>query len=442
LEQLRDALGARREEPNFGLVTVRAFVDSNGNGRPDTGEAQAAGSYNDPCGGSRIEMSASAMRFFDYGTRANSVTVSGRQPLFRVSDGGQRPDHASRACESWANPAFGTCSTAYPETAGGGGAGGTIRSLDIRTLDGNDFAIVEVVDSPPTYMAGGRGADHLIGGPAPDTLIGAENDPASGEAGDDPFDGGDNLEGMAGNDKLVGNLGGDALRGGPGNDSLYGDGGSDSTDGGPGGDLLSGGSGNDAHNSRDGARDSVTCGPGVDTVTADWADAIATDCESVDRGPRPPGTQNPPVFSPVSPEPPADAPAGDRSGLPTGRGLPPTPRALTVKPRSSATVRRSGRVSIALRCPSAEPGVTGVAVLRSAKRVRVGQRRKIANFGSDSFVCAGSNAAVQFRLNAAQRRALRRAGVISAKLTVVVRDAGGQATQAAHATKLRAAKRR
>jgi PASTA domain len=43
-------------------------------------------------------------------------------------------------------------------------------------------------------------------------------------------------------------------------------------------------SGNDTIDARDGERDSVTCGVGADTVKADPADVVATDCEQVERG--------------------------------------------------------------------------------------------------------------------------------------------------------------
>jgi hypothetical protein len=47
---------------------------------------------------------------------------------------------------------------------------------------------------------------------------------------------------------------------------------------------VAAGSGNHTINVRDGARDTVSCGPGPDTVTADPKDNVATDCERVRRG--------------------------------------------------------------------------------------------------------------------------------------------------------------
>jgi hypothetical protein len=64
----------------------------------------------------------------------------------------------------------------------------------------------------------------------------------------------------------------DVLRGGAGNDWLA---------GGAGQDTFRAGAGNDAIDAVDGARDVVVCGPGYDQVTADRADVVARDCESV-----------------------------------------------------------------------------------------------------------------------------------------------------------------
>ena len=52
---------------------------------------------------------------------------------------------------------------------------------------------------------------------------------------------------------------------------------------GRGRDRVSGGSGNDTINTRDGERDTVTCGPGRDRVRADRIDTVARDCEIVQR---------------------------------------------------------------------------------------------------------------------------------------------------------------
>jgi hypothetical protein len=73
----------------------------------------------------------------------------------------------------------------------------------------------------------------------------------------------------------------DDLRGTPLRDLIEGRGGNDKIVGGGGDDRISGGSGNDAISSRDRFRDTVRCGPGVDSVVADSRDRVARDCERV-----------------------------------------------------------------------------------------------------------------------------------------------------------------
>jgi hypothetical protein len=82
----------------------------------------------------------------------------------------------------------------------------------------------------------------------------------------------DVLRGLGGNDRLYGEAGNDRLYGGSGNDRLV---------GGNGRDLLEGGTGNDTISARDRTRDTIRCGRGRDSVTADRNDAVARDCELV-----------------------------------------------------------------------------------------------------------------------------------------------------------------
>ena len=107
----------------------------------------------------------------------------------------------------------------------------------------------------------------------------------NGGGGDDRLrsgDGADHLDGGAGNDNVDGGFGDDVLVGGPGRDTISGD--------------LAGGDcgplwckypyGNDTIQARDGEVDSITCGAGTDSVSADPQDVVAPDCETVARGAR------------------------------------------------------------------------------------------------------------------------------------------------------------
>ena len=89
--------------------------------------------------------------------------------------------------------------------------------------------------------------------------------------------------------EIVGGFGTDALRAGAANDLLVGDQGNDTLDsgagdddlrGGEGADTVRAGDGNDKVSAADGVADTVDCGAGEDTVTADKADQL-TGCEQV-----------------------------------------------------------------------------------------------------------------------------------------------------------------
>lgn len=84
----------------------------------------------------------------------------------------------------------------------------------------------------------------------------------------------DRLLGLGGNDRLEGRGGGDVLVGGGGADTLI---------GGPGDDRVHGGDSPDAIWVRDGRRDTVDCGPGIDVVDADRRDVVHPNCERVRR---------------------------------------------------------------------------------------------------------------------------------------------------------------
>jgi arylsulfatase A-like enzyme len=94
---------------------------------------------------------------------------------------------------------------------------------------------------------------------------------------------GDTICGRKAAELLTGRRGNDTVRGAAGNDRLFGDQGADQLVGGPGHDELDGGSGNDILLARDGERDRVTCGTGLDLVYADGRDRVARSCERVHR---------------------------------------------------------------------------------------------------------------------------------------------------------------
>jgi hypothetical protein len=138
---------------------------------------------------------------------------------------------------------------------------------------------------PPSAAQGGAGGAALpppASQPTPRAAPLAPARPAAGKTvrgGAGP----NTLRGGSANDRLYGGAGNDRLFGGAGDDRLYGGTGSDRLDGGKGRDLLDGGAGADVVTARDGARDTIRCGPGRDTVVADRIDVVARDCERVRR---------------------------------------------------------------------------------------------------------------------------------------------------------------
>lgn len=92
-------------------------------------------------------------------------------------------------------------------------------------------------------------------------------------AGDDAW--AKELRGTPGSDRLLGTGVADTIEGLGGHDVLRGRGGRDLIAGGPGDDRIAA--------QADVGRDTVRCGPGLDVVNAEVADAVAADCEVVAR---------------------------------------------------------------------------------------------------------------------------------------------------------------
>ena len=92
------------------------------------------------------------------------------------------------------------------------------------------------------------------------------------------------VRGTEGRDRLTGSRFDDVIEGLGGDDTLYGLGGADLLDGGGGRDRIRAGPGNDLVVAEgDAAADDIGCTSGIDTVTADLVDAVASDCETVSR---------------------------------------------------------------------------------------------------------------------------------------------------------------
>jgi hypothetical protein len=125
-------------------------------------------------------------------------------------------------------------------------------------------------------ICGLGGSDVIDGAGGIDVIDGANgNDRVTGASGNDPLllglRGNDRLNGNRGDDAAFGGAGTDRVRGSSGKDRLSGGAGDDMMNGGRGGDGIGGGSGDDDIRARDGTRDRVNGGSGLDHATVDVA---------------------------------------------------------------------------------------------------------------------------------------------------------------------------
>ena len=321
---------------------------------------------------------------------------------------------------------FGGLSPTEPVSTGGtdvyvGGGGkdfldyaGRTEPLNI-TLDGvaDDGAAGEAdnVGADVEQVRGGNGADTMVGGPGPNWL--------------DGWDGDDTVRGGGGDDSLFGRNGVDGVAGEDGQDTIEGGDGDDTVDGGTGIDVLYGdelqvcipsdcATGRDTIAARDGADESVYCGPGLDVATIDAGDRVPEYgdeiCEQVSR---------------------STAPGGGTGGGGTGGGTTPgSPgaggAADLLAPRISGlragTLR--GRRSVTLRYTLSEAATVTFRLQRKAGRRWVRVRGTLRDAGE-----AGANRK-RFTGRLAGRR-LRRG---TYRLIATARDATGNTGPAVRAT--------
>jgi hypothetical protein len=210
---------------------------------------------------------------------------------------------------------------------------------------------------------------------------------------------------------LLGGPGSDELRTGPGddrvqadtgNDEAAGGAGADFVDGGLGFDVIDGGDGDDQLLSADGLADRVTCGPGLDRLEADTADAVAGDCEEV-------------VRRPMAPPAGAEAAAGDR-----------TPPRVDSDARA---IQRLGRRSVRLLATTSERGLLAASGFLDVGGISL----PLQSDRKDVDVAGGGvSLTVQFTSRDHRRasRALRRGRRASIRMWVVGTDIAGNSRQA------------
>jgi Ca2+-binding RTX toxin-like protein len=326
----------------------------------------------------------------------------------------------------------------------------TVTAIGAFLGDGADSS--GGMNPTPMFIDGEAGGDTLSGGVGDDLLLGGDgNDVMLGEPGNDVLDGGPGADDIRGNTGLPDDFGFDMadygdriapvtvtldgrrndgeageqdllaldiddVNGGSANDTisgdefanfLFGNDGDDVLDGGAGIDTLDGGNGNDTIMARDGAADRIACGAGVDTVTADPADAVV-DCENVLLPAVPPPP--PPVVTtlvttaPAAPPAPAPAVARDLQAprLVIGRLA---PLRLTSALRRGFVVPVTCSEACTLRVVALFGGRPVARAARSAG--------------------AGLTARVRLRFSSAGARALHRRSTARLTLRIAGRDASG-----------------
>jgi Ca2+-binding RTX toxin-like protein len=264
---------------------------------------------------------------------------------------------------------------------------------DGKPGEGDDVRNVEVLDlgSAGTIVADDAANEILLpetGAASTVQALGGNDRVVAGDADLDRIDGG------AGDDELIGGFGDDTIVGGPGKDRIRGDRPARCNE------LhcdYGSGFGADTIDARDGEADSVSCGPGVDSVKADALDVVDTDCENVDRGP---------------------------AGPPPGPGT--DERAPVVKFGATPPSLRRGVLAasgLTVTNRSDEAGTATVVLVLDAKTARrLGVPAKLAT--AKARVAAGSER-VKLRLAPARARKVRIAGAFNAKVQVTVVDGAG-----------------
>lgn len=214
------------------------------------------------------------------------------------------------------------------------------------------------------------------------------------------------VRGLGGNDRLVTYDGNDTIEGGDGDDYLEGGFGNDVLDGGAGVDGFNGDRtesnvfavGNDTIRARDGNVEQVSCGLGADSALVDVADVVDPSCESVDRG------------QIVADQPPLKPGFGAKTKVTLGL----------------VAVRMPAGGALKVRIANANGfAVTGVVSGRSTKKVTVSVKRHVALKAKSFTVAANGRKTVSLSLPKPLRRALKRSGAVSLRLTVRVKDPAG-----------------
>ena len=323
-----------------------------------------------------------------------------------VEDGGPGDDDINY---DGIDPRFGAPDPGADVLRGGGGT-------DLLRLDSDTVGMAISID--------GKAND---GRPGEGDNVGSDIEQINGTLFADLFigsAGADGFNGSAGNDEIHG-AGGDVdLRGSDSEDRVFGDAGDDFVEGGYDADRVDGGPGNDGIFgdiagcsascipdedelfARDGEPDVVDCG-GPGSAQVDGLDTVQGGCVFVDR-------------------PPGGGDGGGGGGGGGGTGAAPA-KASFAGSRRSIKVSRRGRFNYSFR---ARARLSGKAVFRSAKKVRISRRARV-KLAAKSFTVPGTGRVkLKMKLSRKKLAILRRNKRIKTRVTVTLKNAAGRSSVA------------
>jgi Ca2+-binding RTX toxin-like protein len=267
------------------VATTASYADSAAGVTVDLGSGSATGDGNDTLTGVTNVIGSSLGDSLSGDANANVLAGGGGSDLLAGRGGADTLDGGGGTdTVDYSAAAAGVVVDLAAGVASADGDGGSDTLVSVENVLGSSLGDSLSGDANANVLAGGGGSDLLAGRGGADTLDGGGGtdtvDYSAAAAGVvlDLASGVASADGDGGSDTLVSveNVTGSSL-----GDSLSGDANANVLAGGGGADNLVGGLGADTISARDGIIDTITCGGGTDSVTADRNDVTAADCEQV-----------------------------------------------------------------------------------------------------------------------------------------------------------------
>jgi Ca2+-binding RTX toxin-like protein len=276
------------------VATTASYADSAAGVTVDLGSGSATGDGNDTLTGVTNVIGSSLGDSLSGDANANVLAGGGGSDLLAGRGGADTLDGGGGTdTVDYSAAAAGVVVDLAAGVASADGDGGSDTLVSVENVLGSSLGDSLSGDANANVLAGGGGSDLLAGRGGADTLDGGGGtdtvdysaaaagvvlDLASGVASADGDGCSDTLVSV---ENVIGSSLGDSLSGDANANVLAGGGGADNLVGGLGADTIDGWPGDDTISARDGIIDTITCGGGTDSVTADRNDVTAADCEQV-----------------------------------------------------------------------------------------------------------------------------------------------------------------